>query len=122
MNPVMIPYAIVNLALGLVAGFLARAGWFENPVKVFFAGLVIVIVAVLTSVPINVFLFGGVAHGTAGLLTGYLIAIGTGIWKAVFAVSFLRELADKLISVYIAFGIYKTLPPRYLSKFPGREK
>jgi hypothetical protein len=29
MNPMMIPYAIVNMAFGLVAGFLARAGWFE---------------------------------------------------------------------------------------------
>lgn len=122
MNPMMIPYAIVNMAFGLVAGFLARAGWFENPARVFFAGLIIVGVAVLTSVPINVFLFGGTAHGAAGLLTGYLIAIGTGIWKAVFAVSFLRELADKLISVYAAFGIYKALPPGFLNKFPSREK
>lgn len=118
-NPVMIPFAIVNLAFGLVAGFLARAGWFENPVKVIFAGLVIVAVAVLTSAPINVFLFGGIAHGSAGVFTGYLIAIGTGIWKAVFAVSFFRELADKVISAFVAYGIYKALPARYLSKFPG---
>ncbi len=122
LNPMMIPYAVVNLSFGLVAGFLARAGWFENPVRVFFAGLVVVVVAVLTSAPINVFVFGGAAHGAAGLLTGYLIAIGTGIWKAVFAVSFFRELADKLLSVYIAFFIYKALPPRFLNKFPGREK
>lgn len=122
MNPVMIPYAIVNMAFGLVAGFLAQAGWFEKPVRVFFAGLIIVAVAVIISAPINVFLFGGAAHGAAGLLTGYLIAIGTGIWRAVFTVEILRELADKLISVYAAFGIYKALPPSFLSKFPSREK
>lgn len=118
-NPMSLPFAIVNMALGLAAGFMARAGWFEKPIKVFFAGLVIVAVSVLTSVPISVWLFGGAAHGPTGVITGYLIAVGAGIWKAVFAVSIFRELADKLISAYVAYGVYKTLPARFLARFPG---
>ena len=118
-DPVFIPYAIVNLAFGLAAGFMARAGWFEKPVKVFFAGLVIVAIAVGTSVPIDVLVFGGASQGVAGVFTGYLIAIGMGLWKAVFATSIFRELADKLLSAYIAYAIYKALPSRYLTKFPG---
>jgi energy-coupling factor transport system substrate-specific component len=118
-NPVSIPYGIVNLAIGLGAGFMAHAGWFEKPERVFFAGLVVVALAVGFSVPINVLLFGGAAHGSAGIISGYLIAIGTGLWKTVFAVSIFRELGDKLLSVFVVYGIYKLLPVSYLTKFPG---
>ena len=118
-DPVYIPYSIVNLAFGLVAGFAARAGWFEKWYKVFLAGLVIVVVAVITTVPLDVILFGGAAQGAAGVIQGYLIAIGTGIWQTVATVTIFRELADKMLSVFITFFIYKALPARFLVKFPG---
>ncbi len=118
-NPMAMPFAIVNVAIGLAAGFLARLGWFDKPLRVFFTGLVIAAVSVLTSVPINVLLFGGAAHGATGVIAGYLIAIGAGLWKAVFAVSIFSELGDKLISVFVAYGVYKALPASYLVRFPG---
>jgi energy-coupling factor transport system substrate-specific component len=118
-DPVYIPYAICNIAFALVAGFMARAGWFEIWYKVLVVGICLVAAAVITSVPLDVLLFGGAAQGAAGVFQGYLIAIGVGIWKAVFATSILRELVDKTLSAYIAFFIYKALPARFLSKFPG---
>jgi hypothetical protein len=47
------------------------------------------------------------------------MAIGTGIWQSVFATSILRELADKILSVFITFAVYKAIPQRFLVKFPG---
>lgn len=119
-DPTYIPYAIVNVAFGLAAGFMARADWFEKWYKVIWAGLVIIAIAVLLSAPIQVFFFGGVPeHAGAALLWGYLRAIGRGVWEAVFAVSILRELGDKLLTVFLAFFIYKSLPVRFLVRFPG---
>jgi energy-coupling factor transport system substrate-specific component len=118
-NPGDLPFGIVNLCFGLAAGFMARAGWFDRARTVFFAGLVIVAVALLTSVPIMVLMYGGATTGVAGVAMGYLIAIGTGIWQSVFAVSFFSEIADKLASAYVAFFIYRALPKGFLTRFPG---
>jgi len=119
-DPVFLPYAIVNLAFGLAAGFMARAGWFKVWYKVFYAGLVIVAVAIITGVPIDVIFFGGVQQGAISALAwSYLMAIGVGVWKAVFAVSIFRELADKFISVFVTYFIIKALPPTFMRKFPG---
>jgi energy-coupling factor transport system substrate-specific component len=119
-DPVFLPYAVVNLAFGLAAGFMARAGWFKVWYKVFYAGLVIVAVAIITGVPIDVIFFGGVQQGAVSALAwSYLMAIGVGVWKAVFAVSIFRELADKFISVFVTYFIIKALPPTFMRKFPG---
>ncbi len=119
-DPIYLPYAIVNVAFGIAAGLIARAGWFEKWYKVIYAGLVIIAIGVLLSAPINVFFFGGVPEQAgAALAWGYLRAIGVGLWQSVFAVSIFRELGDKMITVFVAFFIYKSLPPRFLIKFPG---
>jgi hypothetical protein len=49
----------------------------------------------------------------------YLMAIGVGLWKSVFAVSIFREFFDKMISVFVAFFVVKALPPNFLRRFPG---
>jgi energy-coupling factor transport system substrate-specific component len=122
-NPNSLPFMIVNIALGLAAGFMAQAGWFERGRTVFLAGLVIVAVGVVLSAPIVVFVFGGVPDSAgASLIWGTLMAIGMGLWKSVFATSILRELLDKLLSVYIVFGVYKAIPKRYLMMFPGYKR
>jgi energy-coupling factor transport system substrate-specific component len=119
-DPVFIPYAIINLAFGLAAGFMARAGWFSKWYKVFYAGLVIMALGVGLGVPIDVIFFGGVQQGAASAVVwSYLMAIGVGLWKSVFAVSIFREFFDKMISVFVAFFVVKALPPNFLRRFPG---
>jgi energy-coupling factor transport system substrate-specific component len=119
-NPKSLPFLIVNLAFGLAAGVMARANWFERWQTVILAALVIVALGVGLSVPIIVFFFGGVPDSTgAALLWSYLMAIGAGLWRSVFATSILREVADKLITAFIAFGVYKSIPQRFLLMFPG---
>jgi energy-coupling factor transport system substrate-specific component len=119
-DPVFLPYAIINLSFGIAAGFMARAGWFSKWYKVFYAGLVIMAIGIVEGVPIDVFFFGGVQQGAASALAWtYLMAIGVGLWKSVFAVSLFRELGDKMISVFVAYFVIKALPPTFLRKFPG---
>ncbi len=120
-DPSSIPYAIVNVAFGIAAGLMARAGWFEKWYKVIWAGLVIMAIGILVSAPITVYAYGGVPVENAGaaLVWSYLRSLGVGLWQAVFAVSFPRELADKMIVAFVSYFIYKSLPPRFLLKFPG---
>lgn len=119
-DPIFLPYLIVNLAFGLAAGFMARANWFERWQPVWAAGLVIFALGVVLSAPINVFFFGGVPESpTASVIWTYFIAIGANLWESVIATSVLREIADKFISVFVAYGVYKAFPKRFLLKFPG---
>ena len=122
-DPRALPFLIVNMAFGLAAGFMAQAGWFERWQTVILAGFVMVVVGVVLSVPIVVFLFGGVPDSAgASLFWAYLMAIGVGLWKSVITTSILRELADKLITVFIGFGVYKAIPQRFLLGFPGYKR
>jgi energy-coupling factor transport system substrate-specific component len=122
-NPRSLPFLIVNMAFGLAAGFMAQANWFERWRTVILAGFVMVALGVVLSVPIVIFFFGGVPDSAgASLVWAYLMAIGAGLWKSVFATSILRELADKFISVFIAFGVYKAIPKRFLVMFPGYKR
>ena len=119
-NPNSLWFLFVNMAFGLAAGFMARANWFERWQTVILAALVILALGVGLSVPIVVFVFGGVPDSAgAALIWGYLMAIGAGLWRSVFATSILRELVDKFLTAFIAFGVYKAIPQRYLLMFPG---
>ena len=106
-NPVSIPFALVNIAGALVWGYGVRAWRMRRPWwRFFLLNILVAICCTLVAVPINVLLFGGVAHGHAAVdLVAVLIASGEGLWRAVFSVNIAMSIADKLLAGYIALGI-----------------
>ena len=124
-GPQLIPFALVNLAIALVVGYMAKRGWFRIDEaieywRIFAAGIVIAVVATFISAPIAVFVFGGVTPGTQGAITAYFLASGNAIWTSVISASFLIEPIDKTASVFIAYFIARSVPERYLPR-RGRE-
>ena len=59
-DPTLIAFAPVNVAIGLIAGFLALQGWFTTYPKIVGSGLIIMLTGVILSAPIVVLVFGGV--------------------------------------------------------------
>jgi energy-coupling factor transport system substrate-specific component len=116
-DPTAVPYAFVGLCIGLAAGFLAKVGMYTTWWKTLISGVVIALVATITSTPITVFFFGGVTGSGSDLIRAGLLASGQQIWQAVFSTAIFTELIDKGLSSLIAFLIIKGLPKRFTDRF-----
>jgi energy-coupling factor transport system substrate-specific component len=66
-DPIAAAFAPVAMVIGLVAGWLARAGWFRTLPKVVVSGVIITLAVTLVAVPIRTTLFGGVTGSGADL-------------------------------------------------------
>ncbi|SHF39202.1 energy-coupling factor transport system substrate-specific component [Seinonella peptonophila] len=116
-DPVFIPYAMVSIAVGLVAGYLSRAKMFNSIGKMIISGIILGLTAAIISSPITAFMFGGVTGSGSTLITGVFLAAGQSLLKSVITTSIITDLADKIISIAFCFFIIKSISIRYLSKF-----
>lgn len=120
-DPFALPYAIVNAAIGLIAGICALLGLVRketNPAQVsrtLVISLVLAVVATVTSTPLNVSLWGG-STGKAwvdAIFAGFL-AGGWQLFPASMAAEFISDIADKIITFFIAWLIYTRIPPQFI--------
>lgn len=116
-NPVWFPFLITNAAIGLAAGWLAKRGFMRSWPKAIVMGILIMLVAVATSVPISVFLFGGVTGTGSSAVTAFFLATGRDLLESVFTSQVIVESADKILSVLVAFVIARSVPARYRPRF-----
>lgn len=115
-NPVLIPFGLVSIAVGLVVGFLSRAGMFTKFWKALIAGVIVTLVGISISSPIQVLLFGGIAGHGSDVIVAAFLASGQKIWAAVISKQLIVTSIDKILSSIIAFFIVKKMSDRYLSK------
>lgn len=120
-DPFFPPFAPVAIVIGLVAGFCAKAGWFKVWWKVILAGVLMAVAAAIVATPIRVWLFGGITDSGSSFLIAYLLATGNKLVESVLAVTFLSNIADKVITALVAWVIVLRLSPRYVSRFPRAE-
>ena len=120
-NPTFLPFAIVNVAVGLVTGFCARKDYFRDIPRIILSIIYMSLISLVTSIPIVVLMFGGVTGGGTSLITGVLMASGRDIWVAVTSTEILFTGLDRIISILITFGIVRVSPPRTLVRFPCGE-
>ncbi len=116
--PSLIPYAVVNGAIGLVAGLCANRSLFTTPKKLVIPALLIWITAQITSIPITFFVFGGANGSGASIITAFFASAGQSLITAVTTSSLITETLDKFISVIIVYLVIKAIPQRTLSQFP----
>ncbi|MFC7395498.1 ECF transporter S component [Scopulibacillus cellulosilyticus] len=115
--PQLFPYAFVSVCIAVVAGYLAKGKMFTTLVKTVISSLIIVLTAIISSLPITVFIFGGASGGGSSLVTSAFLAMGHSLIQSVLTSSLITELADKIISCIIVFLIIRSMSTRYLSKF-----
>lgn len=116
-NPIFIPFAIVNVTVGLVTGYLARKGMFANWWKWIISMVLMALASIITAAPIVVIMFGGITSSGTSLITATLMATGAGIWGAVISTELVFTVIDRIISFGITFLILRVVPERTLIKF-----
>src|SRR5688572_11890831 len=81
-RPVPLPFAVVAIAIGLLAGLFTRLGWMRRFYLAPVAGLITGIIAALLSAPLSAFIFGGVTGAGSDALVAAFRAYGSSILGA----------------------------------------
>jgi energy-coupling factor transport system substrate-specific component len=115
-DPIYFPYAIVNIALGLVTGFLARKRFFSHWWKWVISIICMSLISILTAAPITVLMFGGMTGSGTSIITATMLATGANIWQAVLSTELIFTALDRVISILLTYLVIKVIPSRTLVK------
>jgi energy-coupling factor transport system substrate-specific component len=117
-NPIEIPFALVNIAVGLIVGFSFKKLEL-NLLNGLIVGLVISIVAPLIGTTIAVYVFGGLTGSMYEVIFLGLKNAGHKIFAAAFIPRITGNLVDKIASVLIVIAVLKKLPKSMIERFNG---
>lgn len=110
-DPISTVYAITSGAIGLIVGIMAYKGWIANIKKAVVIGLVVGLAAAVISTPLNMIFWGGQTGNVWGdAFYAFLISNDLPVWLASFGDSIVVDVPDKVVTVIIAFLIFKGLP------------
>lgn len=113
-GPTNIPFALVNIVLGIIVGYVARKGAFDYK-KAIIVGVVLAIVCPLVGTPISVLLFGGLSGSGADILVGFLMQSGQKIFTSAFIPRILSNIVDKPLSCIISVFLISKMPKSYIN-------
>ena len=100
-DPIAAAFAPVAMVIGLVAGWLARAGWFRTLPKVVVSGVIITLAVTVVAVPLRTALFGqNLVESVAITVIG-------------------ANLVDKILTAVIVWLLLRQLPIRTTRHFPA---
>lgn len=114
-NPRDIPFALVNVTVGLVVGFAARRFRFSVPVAAA-VGLVLAVLCPLIGTPIAVWIYGGLTGGGTDFLFLWLMKSGQDIFTAAFLPRIAGNLVDKVASCVLVALLLPRLPAHYRTR------
>jgi len=117
-DPIAAAFAPVAMVIGLVAGWLARVGWFRTLPKVLLSGLIITIAVTVVAVPLRTALFGGVTGSGADLFVAWMHSMGENLVESVAYAVFGANLVDKVLTVVVVWILLRQLPQRTTRHFP----
>lgn len=120
-NPKSIPFALVNIAVGLIAGLAARKYKFSYKVSII-TGLVISVVAPLIGTPIAVWVFGGLTGDGVDIIFTWLVQSGQKIFTAAFIPRIAGNFIDKIVSCILVAFLVQRLPQNLLDRFRNRDE
>jgi energy-coupling factor transport system substrate-specific component len=109
-NPMDMWFAIVNIAVGLIVGFISMKYGFTKWAVVLIAGVIIAIVAPIIGTIIATYVYGGLTGGGLDIAVAGLLKSGQDIFVAAFIPRIIANFADKLLSVFLVWGVILALP------------
>jgi energy-coupling factor transport system substrate-specific component len=112
-----LPFAVVAIVIGLLAGGFARLGWFRRFYLPPIAGAITGVVAAILSAPLSAFIFGGVTGSGMDAVVAGFRAAGGSILAATTRQGLAADPLDKLISFTIVYLIIVALPARTRTRF-----
>lgn len=114
-SPKSIPFALVNIAVGLIVGFIVRKKEFNIPTAIV-TGLILAVVAPLIGTPIAVYVYGGITGDFNDVFFTWLTNTGQTMFTAAFIPRITSNIVDKIASCVLVSVLLKTLPKRYTEK------
>ena len=118
-DPIAAAFAPVAMVIGLVAGWLARAGWFRTLPKVVISGVIITLAVTVVAVPLRTALFGGVTGSGADLFVAWMHSMGQNLVESVAITVIGANLVDKILTAVIVWLLLRQLPIRTTRHFPA---
>lgn len=117
-DPIAAAFAPVAMVIGLVAGWLARLGWFRTLPTVLASGVVITLAVTVVAVPIRTALFGGVTGSGADLFVAWMHSMGQDLMASVAITVLGANLVDKILTAIVVWILLRQLPLRTTRHFP----
>ncbi|MDD3173511.1 MAG: ECF transporter S component [Herbinix sp.] len=104
-----IPFLLVNVAVALVSGFIAKKYSF-NLIPAIVCGLILSVVCPLIGTPIGIFIYGGLTGTVSDVIVMALKSSGSSIFAASFIAKIGNNLLDKVGTCLITYLLIKNLP------------
>ncbi len=123
LDPISTVYALTNIGIGIVVGILAYKGFMKNLKGAILTGIIVGIVAVIISTPLNIHYWGGTTGNVWGdALYAWAVSRNMPIWLASGLDELVVDVPDKLAVVILVFIIQKSLPKNLLNLFHNNEE
>lgn len=123
MDPISTVYALTNIGIGIVVGVLAYKGFMKNIKGAIITGIIVGIVAVIISTPLNIYYWGGTTGNVWGdALYAWAVSQNLPMWLASGLDELVVDVPDKLAVVILVFIIQKGLPKSLINLFHNNEK
>ena len=115
-GPNEIPYALVNIAIGIFIGYTVKKNNFTLKIALI-SGILLAIIAPLIGTPITILFFGGLSGTGFDFLIGFLIKSGESIFTATFIPRIISNIIDKPLSCLIVYFLIKKLPKNFINSY-----
>lgn len=111
-GPKVIPFALVNIGVGLIVGFIAKDRRFNIPLAII-TGLILAVVAPLIGTPIAVYVYDGITGDFNDVFFTVLKNSGQKIFTSAFIPRVASNIVDKVLSCVLVSVLLDKLPKKY---------
>ncbi len=101
-NPVNIPFAIVNIYIGIITGLFVKKWGFSDLKKILLCALFLGVTCPLLGTIVAVFLFGGTTGGPVDIL---ILTVMKSSGNKIFSSAFLARLPINIIDKLLSTGL-----------------
>ena len=115
-----IPFALVNMAVGLVVGLVAKE-WKFSLATAAITGLALSFICPAIGTPIGIYVYGGLQGNISDVVVTGLVKAGQSIFAASFLTKVGSNLIDKVGTCIIAVLLIKAMPAQFLANLKGEE-
>lgn len=109
-SPTAIFFAIVNIAVAIIVGLMARKFHFTKWYIAIITGLILSIVAPLIGTPISIAVFGGLDGSGMDFVVLWMRAAGESVFASTFISRITGNLVDKIVTCLLVMFIVRKLP------------
>jgi len=119
-NHIIIFFTGTAAMMAIGTHLLAKIGGFRTMFRTVLSGLVLGIISALVSLPISVYLFGGVTTAGSTFVTTWFVHRGFSLPMAGFFSGLICDAStDKVAEVLLAVWLVRAVPRELLSRFGG---